>query len=430
MGYQRRVHGIDEGIPFQLKSVAFIDCYFAILSAYFPRIDSQQRKAPKLENIVNLLLPSQPNNLDVIKLEQSAFDKTNHKECKKAIGAFDSIERIKSSLCNLKGFVYAAPPEDLETICQYNLFAVLARNVLENLTSFKKIKSLHTHDHCDNDELFSYLDKENIPNLSNIDELCVTIPETDWYRLKTFAHLAHLKKLCLVIDVSSLNDAFCGIIKQIICNSKLQLFQIVILVNHEDDDDDDAQKCEKDMKTVELFISELSKTLQSITPRSSPHALVFKLHIKICHENHMIDCTLEDYDDDDCDEQIQFLKTIGNSMQSLFVNYLATFPVGHMQIKLSWDTQTEIKHMRKLLRPPLERLNAIFDVETDASGCLFHLYDESEKFRANGFNRDKDFYQYAISAQNKNLPNDTTYDKHWSVDCRYCCNTPWIHADK
>jgi len=145
-----------------------------------------------------------------------------------------------------------------------------------------------------------------------------------------------------------------------------------------------------------------------------------------CHEDRGSECTLEDYDD----EPIRFLKVIGNLMQSLFVNYLATFPVGHMQIKLSWDTQTEIECIQKPFMAPLERLNAIFDVEVDASGCLFHLHDDDEEFEANGFNRDKDYYQYAISAQNKNLPNDTMHDKQWSVDCRYCCNTPWIHADK
>ena len=94
-------------IIYQLKSISFINCLFVSIS-HCEGINEAEERA-KYANMANFLLPDAPNNLRVLKMENSFFDKTDHPECKDANDAFEDVERMKSSLCNLKGIPQYMP---------------------------------------------------------------------------------------------------------------------------------------------------------------------------------------------------------------------------------------------------------------------------------------------------------------------------------
>eukprot|EP01083_Nonionella_stella_P218693 783999_1 len=125
-------------IIYQLKSVAFID-FYAHENLLLP--------ISEYGNIVNLVLPSQPNRLEVLKLENTFFEQRtyNTKYCvyNKAMA---DIERITSSLANIKAFVYRECTQgDIEFDRDDDLFLKLTTVILSNLLLFPKLKSLHVH---------------------------------------------------------------------------------------------------------------------------------------------------------------------------------------------------------------------------------------------------------------------------------------------
>eukprot|EP00483_Globobulimina_turgida_P003406 UN03412 len=93
--------------------------------------------------MVHFILPSQPNSLPILKLENTYLSETQHAECKNANDEFKNIDRIKQSLANLKGFVYENPHD--YCLNHHYLFYSLAGNILSNLISFKYLESLHIH---------------------------------------------------------------------------------------------------------------------------------------------------------------------------------------------------------------------------------------------------------------------------------------------
>eukprot|EP01083_Nonionella_stella_P071323 191508_1 len=148
-------------IIYHLKSVAFIDFYAHEGSA---------DHISEYGNIVNLVLPSQPNHLEVLKLENTYFEETTDPECVVYNDAMQDIERITSSLANIKGFVYRKCQEDCD---DDDLFFNLATIILNNLLLFPKLKSLHVHG---KDVLLMGSANSNTSHVySHISELCLTV---------------------------------------------------------------------------------------------------------------------------------------------------------------------------------------------------------------------------------------------------------------
>ena len=110
-------------------------------------------------------------------------------------------------------------------------------------------------------------------------------------------------------------------------------------------------------------------------------------------------------------------------MQSLIVNYLSARNSGHVQMKFSWDIQGLA--VPRGLKISLAGLEGICDVVVNESGTIEHLKRAEGEYRTD-CRSDKDFRQFAISAQAKNLSPDIVFDKAWNVDSQFCCNTPWV----
>eukprot|EP01084_Bolivina_argentea_P299695 516606_1 len=60
-------------IIYQLKSIAFVDCCFDFDASFSPEDEEFYQT---YGNVIQFLLPSQPNNLEILKLENSTFVKT------------------------------------------------------------------------------------------------------------------------------------------------------------------------------------------------------------------------------------------------------------------------------------------------------------------------------------------------------------------
>merc|ERR1712228_38243 len=210
----------------------------------------------------------------------------------------------------------------------------------------------------------------------------------------------HLKKLCLVIDLSlsgnpvNMNE-YISLLQKILMFSKLHLFQIVILMKHDDENEDDNKHCENNLDKLLSFGSKLIESFQSLSSeKCAARPLVFKLHIKACHSDPDSDCSITD--------SLQHIKKFGNLMQLLIVNYLGTFDSGHIQMKFSWDSESN-SNISNTLRTAFNRLDALLDTVTLENNDI-------------AIGSDRDYYQFAITAQNKNISKDIVYGKQWMVD--------------
>ena len=90
----------------KLKSMTLIDNCFRHLEGYFganPTNDPEIYEQYK--NMVHFILPPQPNNLEILKFQNSYFIKSTEAECQDTNAEYENIERIKKSLANLKALV-------------------------------------------------------------------------------------------------------------------------------------------------------------------------------------------------------------------------------------------------------------------------------------------------------------------------------------
>eukprot|EP01083_Nonionella_stella_P068932 183363_1 len=396
-------------IIYQLKSVAFID--FASLTTVNhvtnPNIS-------EYGNIINLVLPSQPNHLEVLKLENTLFQKQTHPECKVFNEAIEDVERIASSLANIKGFVY----RKCTVYHENDQFLNLANNILNNILLFPRLQSLHVHGK-DALSLGRAHDRFN-----NINELCLTV-SLDRFKYivetrpltKTYPKL---EKLCLVIDINTSDgDAdrtsaatlFKRVLTEIFDTYELKVLQIVAVLKA--GGDEDTSFCEKRIRILNTFIQQFITLFHSLATNSSAtrRGLVFKLHVKTCHMETSPQCVLP-LKAGSC------LETFANGIQSMVFNYLSSCPLGKIQFKWSWNTHNHNEVQNKL-EPCVSGLRAMFHVNTKSGGTFLHK---------NGYyDSDKDYRQYAISACKRDIADQTVeHNAKWKADCRYCCNTPWV----
>eukprot|EP01083_Nonionella_stella_P218695 784002_1 len=404
-------------IIYQLKSVAFID-FYAHENLLLP--------ISEYGNIVNLVLPSQPNRLEVLKLENTFFEQRtyNTKYCvyNKAMA---DIERITSSLANIKAFVYRECTQgDIEFDRDDDLFLKLTTVILSNLLLFPKLKSLHVHE---KDALLlgrgdGNSNTDNVYN--NIDELCLTVLMNTFKYIVTTRPLTklypNLEKLCLVIDINpSDGDAdrasdatlFMRWITHLLDTYELKVLQIVALLQTKPVNDD-VSFCQKRIRILNTFVQKFVTLFHSLGKHTTVRGLIFKLHVKSCHVEPNDSCTMSAFKSGDC------LETFANGIQSMVFNYLSSCPLGKIQFKWSWNTHNHNEVQNKL-EPCVSGLRAMFHVNTKSGGTFLHK---------NGYyDSDKDYRQYAISACKRDIADQTVeHNAKWKADCRYCCNTPWV----
>ncbi len=94
--YEELNFSVIEFVDCNLRNTLYDLCY---------KDDNFPEMFTEYKNIVHFMLPSQPNQLQILKIENSCFLKTDHSESTNANNEFENINRIKISLANLKGFV-------------------------------------------------------------------------------------------------------------------------------------------------------------------------------------------------------------------------------------------------------------------------------------------------------------------------------------
>eukprot|EP01083_Nonionella_stella_P046055 123325_1 len=398
----------------KLQSVSFVDCQFLCLQDWLSDHDDDDDEIySEYRNMLNFILPSQPNSLQVLRLEGSFFEATTHSTCDDVNDQMQNIERIKSSLSNLQGFVYAEHMGRLySSDIESNEFFHLTTNILNNLSSFKRLESIHIHSFFDQ-RVFSVLN-DNISNISDqIRELCVSVQPRDSSLRCLGTFLPKLQKLCLVTYIPNncvLNmgaGAFAESISRILSvQTQLKVCQIVIIIDEKTDttEDTDADFCTKGIVIVNQMMKELVKSFNA-TARSK-RSLMFRLHIKSCHHNREPRCRIV--------QNREFATTI----QTMLLNYLVAYPLGTIQVKLSWNADVS---PHDLLRDHsyVEGLKYLFRIDIMEGG---NTNDNKQADLCT----DMDFEQYAMSVSNKDVDNVENYENKWNVDCRYCCNTPWV----
>eukprot|EP01083_Nonionella_stella_P206232 750282_1 len=398
----------------QIKELLFVDCEFEDLERFYD-VDNIRTCYSR---VVQFLLPPQPNRLEVLKFENSSMPKTDIAECKDANDQLN-IDGTKSSLCNLTGLVYEQPARDRGYT---NLFFYLSRNILSNLVSFKQLESIHTH--CE--ELMPcYLSRNNIPALATLNELCISISmkETTTFPLSLLCALGvvlKLEKLCLVIKISDDDhgniQSFKTRLQDILIDQRrLKLLQIVMIMDDkcdENDDENDPEFCTKRLKIVTETMNQCVKVLDHIRVDGwmnvSKQPLLFRFHVKSSH-----------YMDRKC--TIGYSRNeFAASVKNMIINYLITYPIGKIQFKFTWNAKQH--DLGYVLRTNMDGLDVLFQISLQKSGNIFSL-DEPPKCCYN----DSVFKQYAISAVTKRISEqDINHENRWNVDCRYCCNTPWV----
>eukprot|EP01083_Nonionella_stella_P046056 123329_1 len=391
----------------KLKSISFVDCQLPSLEVY--GFDGDDAMYSEYKNLLQFLLPSQPNNLQVLRLENSSFAITNYSMCDDVNDQMQNIERIKSSLSNLQGFVYAGGALDINST---NQFSVLTTKILNNLPSFKRLESIHIHV----SRLASLND--NISNISDqISELCISLQDSGSTLpcLNTF--LPKLQKVCLVQSISrsrshpnTFATAFAETVSTILrVQTQLKVCQIVLIMDEatQEREDTSVDFCANRIVVINRLMIELIKSFNR-TIRSK-RSLLFRLHVKSCHHNRRPLCTIEQDQ-----EEHQFAITV----QNLLLNYLVTYPLGKIQIKMSWNAHV-LSHELLENHSYIRGLEYLFRIDIKEGGS-------TEEDKETDLCTDMDFEQYAMSVSNKDVDNVENYENKWNVDCRYCCNTPWV----
>eukprot|EP01083_Nonionella_stella_P206236 750297_1 len=359
----------------QIKQVAFIDCTLGDINDW-DDTDDDEMFVNNYAEMIHVLLPPQPNQLQTLKFINASMHKTELTEYKDANDHFSDIEVIKSSLRNLKGLVYMEESEGVG-----NLYFHLTTNILSNLISFKKLESIHTH--C-NPLISCYLHQNNVPALSNVTELCISVSlqqvrTSPLYSNSLNTWLPKLERLCLVIEISH-NDhpniqKFKPIFKQILRNQiRLKVFQIVTLIDC--GYDNDPAFCAKRLKIVTEMINECTKVLHLLRIETytnySKRPLLFRVHVKSCHSEEA-KCVIP------TNAQRSFIQ----ALEIMIVKYLMLYPIGKIQCRftcnernhnLGWILQNNMKGLDALLKVCVKRSRNVFPFN-DPPLCYYNKTD-------------------------------------------------------
>eukprot|EP01083_Nonionella_stella_P148494 470119_1 len=107
-------------------------------------------------------------------------------------------------------------------------------------------------------------------------------------------------------------------------------------------------------------------------------------------------------------------------MGNMIVKYLMLYPIGKIQCRftcnvrnhnLGWILQNNMKGLDALLKVCVKRSRNVFPLN-DPPLCYYNKTD---------------FIQGSVSAVTKHVSEqDINHANRWKMDCRYCCNTPWV----
>eukprot|EP01083_Nonionella_stella_P303226 1048807_1 len=365
----------------------------------------------------------------------------------KHLSLFDLWETDSFQLANSQALALPS----LESICfahtyeipavtknnSINQFFHLATRIVNNISSFKRLGSIHIHCLRDPQLLTSFLNVNNMNMLNQIRELCISVPMlghqnsgSPLHSLSRFG--TQLEKLCVVLYISSTDSknmsTFGEIIGSILRRQiKLKVFQMVTVMDETEGftDRTDAKFCSKRIVVLKGLLQKLVLSLNALqnsgTWSNLPVAsrpLIFRFHIKSCHLNKQSTCYPNGV------ENRTDRETFASAIQTVLLTYLMTYPLGKIQVKLSWNTDRWDHHLLSH-RSYLKSLSQMVRIDIKEGGT-------THKDSNTHFYTDMDFHQYAISASNMkhSISKDDKDTKHhenkWKVDCRFCCNTPWI----
>eukprot|EP01083_Nonionella_stella_P047963 128456_1 len=381
-----------------LKSICFVNIYgfpalLHILATPIARLNS---------------ISFVDTHLQILRFENSHFEPTDHTECNGATRAFRDLDRIKASLINLKGLVYS---KHVDIDNSSNQFFHLSSTIVHNISSFKRLKSIHAH--CLNAPQFlSFLNPNNTNELNQIRELCisVSIHQRTGSPLNCLQQtsLPKLRKLCIVVsgDSGSPSNSFAQAITSVLQKQgKLRVFQLVIVMNEPESkvEDTDDRFCERKIAVLNRFLKELLKlwsiARNNIDPDDEYYSqpLEFRLHLKACHRNRQPRCRL-----DDVPRHSSHSEQFGNTIQKLFVNYLMTYPSGKIQFKFSWNANTDKHDLYESIHDRYIRgLDRVFRFDIKYEGSIANSNHKD-------LYTDMDFKQHAISASNKGIEHART----------------------
>lgn len=406
----------DKDVISKIRSLSFVECEFEdlIVASFDP---SEPDMFKEYNKTLGMLLPPQPNNLQILKFVDSCLTKTNDTICTQANEKFENLENIKASLSNLKAFVYVQTRgEDDEG----NLLYKLSQNILRNLNSFQQLKSCHIHSTEPDDELQSFAFN------GLITELCFTqsLEQQDvFWTVNKLVTFQDLTKLCLVIDVSEDNiseqiDGFEQLMRVILFKQKrLTLLQIVFLLDSGGGRDSTPDFCAARIRVLNKFINGLSSILFDIySPFDPDSPLLLKIHVKSSHYQAKSKCTLTYMKD------MGPVEKLSENINQLIMNYLVTYPLGKIQFKWTCNSANH-RYVRSELESRLKRLHGIFRIAVKCVGDI-DVRVPKNKYCHN----DVDGYEmFTISASTKDLADKNVHHQNkWIADCKWCCNTPWV----
>ena len=371
----------------------------------------------RYRNMIELLLPSQPNNLQTLKFINSHFENDDEDKCKEANDAFEDVERIKTSLSNLRGIAFCALP-DYHNNTADNHFYSLTKMIFQNLPSFTKLESIHTHS-MNLDLLSLCLNQNNVKALARITELCISVSLyvnhlefRDLYRC-----FPKLEKLCLVVEIGpnahEQKDKFHQIIRWIFAKmsycKNLRLFQLVFSFRSAAKKECYSLHCMEKIRASCDLLKYFVKTMPDIRnhPRyDSTRPLLLRLHLRSHHPSKKSDCMMLRGDES--------LGETAEIIQQLMMQYLITYPLGKLQFKWTYNAEKH-SYLNERLKHQMKGLNGLFRVDVRKAGS-FKKNNEMDRYKV-----------YAISASKKDLhEHNVHHDNKWKTDCRWCCNTPWV----
>eukprot|EP01083_Nonionella_stella_P173064 595833_1 len=407
----------------QIKQIAFIDCDFQYRCAWPIWGNRGLGIKETMEfylKMTQFVLPSQPNQIQILKFENTHMGEIDHKYCKETKDnniQFADIERTKASLCNLKGLVYG------HTEPQTDVLFDLSKNILGNLASFRKLESVHTHD-VDKQLISLCLTRTNTNALRNITELCLstTIMQTATSPLRSLHQLVpKLEKLCLVFNISESDHENVQTFKKtfeaiLLHQTELKVFQIVAVMDSYEEDEccEEVEFCKKRLVIVTKLMKQYIQVLDSVRSTSSDRSkrpLLFRFHVKSCHysDNESSKCVLIAPDTSPWSSPKSFAHLVPfiEAIEDMIGSYLRTYLRGKIQFKLSFNADGHN------ILPIMKRYIKRYSIKE--SGKIISL-----KERSDCCYNEMNYKQLTISVTTKcRLQIIEKQSTKWKVDCRY-----------
>eukprot|EP01083_Nonionella_stella_P135774 413013_1 len=403
-----------------LKSISFLNCD---MDAYEGAWDLDY--TPYL-SLLYLFAPTQASKVQTLRFECSflpectAATAAGATICDTVHTALYDINRLKQSLCNLQSIIFSSQYAYDHQRNQNNVFCKLSLAILNNLSSFGNMRSIHVHGDTST-VLNCITNLEKSVNKLNITELCTTINMSDVRTIDAFRQMCKIRKIskfekiCLVIPIQNQmgseflsKDKFPSLVHNLVTHGSLNVFQLVFTIE-EDEDNENALGLYSDILTdkiqninaifpilVDVFHN-ISKNTSNDDIQQSKHPLIFNLEIRIIRNKHRWD--RHEFD--------------ARTLQNVILQYISAWPKGRMNFKyLDNKTSMDYTFMKSL-----EPLNTILRVEKTNDADIYFDIRQSDP----AYHRDQDLEHVTYSMAFQQKDNVSTYcSSPWIADCRFC----------